>query len=325
MADAFTGTSALDSDTTAYEQLAYWDFEAQLFFDTVADVKPSNESHVGAAVTFFIHDHLAVATTALNEITDPEVVALSDNTVTLTLAEYGNVVANTKKLRGTSFFDIDGLAARAVGYNAGKSLDTLARTPLLAGTNVRYSGDAGARANITTGDQLTANDVRVVRTYFANNDVPPLIGPMYKAYIAPDVSFDLRTETGDANWRDPHVYAGMGGPTEAIKNGSIGAFEGFDFSETSRLSQAEIPAATWADAGAANVDVYPTIFVGREALAKTWSKPESGPMPRVVIGPETDRLRRLHTLGWYWMGAYGRFREESLYRVESMSTIGSNA
>jgi hypothetical protein len=38
-----------------------------------------------------------------------------------------------------------------------------------------------------------------------------------------------------------------------------------------------------------------------------------------------DSLMRFNPIGWYWLGGYGRFREASLRRVESSSSIGANA
>jgi hypothetical protein len=43
------------------------------------------------------------------------------------------------------------------------------------------------------------------------------------------------------------------------------------------------------------------------------------------MSPVTDKLRRNVGVGWYWLGAYGRFREASLYRIDSSSSIGTNA
>ena len=49
--------------------------------------------------------------------------------------------------------------------------------------------------------------------------------------------------------------------------------------------------------------------------------------PRTVVvpGPVTDKLRRNVPMGWYWLGAYGVFRQASLRGVESASSIGANS
>jgi hypothetical protein len=38
-----------------------------------------------------------------------------------------------------------------------------------------------------------------------------------------------------------------------------------------------------------------------------------------------DVLQRFQPVGWYWLGGYARFREASLRRVESASSIGANS
>jgi len=72
--------------------------------------------------------------------------------------------------------------------------------------------------------------------------------------------------------------------------------------------------------------VYCTHICGRQALAKAHSVVDgNGPFPRVVRGPVVDVLARFQPVGWYWLGGYARFREASLRRIESSSSIGSNS
>ena len=76
---------------------------------------------------------------------------------------------------------------------------------------------------------------------------------------------------------------------------------------------------------AAGVNVYGTLILGRQALAKAYSMVDgNGAFPQVVPGPITDRLRRFVPLGWYWLGAYGIFRQASVIRLESASLLGSD-
>ena len=72
------------------------------------------------------------------------------------------------------------------------------------------------------------------------------------------------------------------------------------------------------------VDVYPSLFVGRQALAKAWSSAVSGPMPQVILGAVVDKLQRFVPVGWYWLGGFGRFREDAIVRFETSSSIGVN-
>src|SRR4051794_10811896 len=126
-----TTTASLDFDQTMWDQKAYFSLRPQLHFDQFADVKSTTAAPTdGAALTFTIVTDMAVATASINESVDIDAVALADTQVTLTLAEKGNAVSTTFRARATGFIDLDPVVANAVGFNAGSSLDILARTAL---------------------------------------------------------------------------------------------------------------------------------------------------------------------------------------------------
>lgn len=321
MADAYTTTGSITTDQTMWDRAMYYSLRPELYFDRFADVKTTNAApDAGGAVTFTITTDMSVASTALNESVDVDAVALADSQVTLTLAEYGNAVVTTFRARATSFVPLDRTAANAVGFNAGVSLDTIARDVLKAGSNVRYATggatDPTSRTTVEPNDTLSAYDVRRARTDLAAANVGTFNG-YYAAVIHPDVAFDLRTETGSGAWRTPHEYSA---PNE-IWTGEVGMFEGFRFLESPR-------SPVFADAGSSTTltDVYATIFFGRQALAKAYSTYEGrGPLPITIFGPVTDKLRRFQPVGWHWFGQYGIFRQAAVRRVESASSIGTNS
>ena len=318
-----TQTSSLLTDQVAFDRIAYFALRSELLFDAVADVMPVAQAMPGSSVKFTIFNDLAPVTSTLTEDTDVTPVAMSDSQVEVTLAEYGNAVNTTAKLRGTSFLDVDSAAANIVGYNAGISVDGIIRDVLSAGTNVIYGGGGAStpasRINLAVDDIITANDIRKIVAALRGANTVSFNG-MYMSFIHPDVSYDLRRETGVASWRDPHVYVDVAG----IYNGEVGAFEGVRFIETPR---AKIFENAFNGAGAAGTgDAYCTHIVGRQALAKAHSIVDgNGPFPRVVRGPVVDVLSRFQPVGWYWLGGYARFREASLRRIESASSIGANA
>jgi N4-gp56 family major capsid protein len=179
-----------------------------------------------------------------------------------------------------------------------------------------YGGTATSRATVVPTSTLAAANVRRARAELVGANVPDF-GGQYVAFIHPDVAYDLRGETGAAAWRDPHTYSQ---PNE-IWTGEVGSFEGFRFVETSR-------APIFADAGSSTTltDVYRTMFLGRQALAKAYSMIDgNGDMPRVGPGPVTDALRRFVPISWYWLGGFAVFRQDALRSVESSSSIGTNA
>ena len=326
MADYYaaeTGTSNLSVDQTAFEKLAYFALRDEMYFDQFADVQATNATNPGATVTFTIFQDLAAATTPLGEAEDVTPVAMSDSQTSVTLAEYGNATVTTAKLRATSFLPVDPVAANAVGYNAGLSIDTIARTAAQAGSNVIYAtggaSDPSSRVTINSDDLLTANDIRKTVAQLRKANVPTF-GGSYIAMIHPDVSYDFRSATDAAAWRTPANYVNPAG----IYNGEIGVFEGVRFIESPR---APLFANASDNSGSAGtIDVYGTLVMGRQALAKGISLGgEYGAQPTIVYGTVTDLLKRFRPVGWKHFVGYAVFRQEALRRIESASSIGTNS
>ena len=390
-----TVTGATDSTIglaqAAYDRMARFALRPELYFDNVADIKPTNQSMPGSSVTFPIISDLAVASSPINESVDVTPQSISESNVVVTLAEYGNAVLTTAKLRGESYVEIDPIVANVIGYNAGVSMDEVARDVLKAGTNVSYANSKTARNQIVTSDALKAADIRGAKAKLRSQNVPNFNG-FYTAYIHPNVAYDFTSETGSFAWRDPHTYSQPG----EIWAGEMGAFEGFRFIETPRspvfnndgsgsatalvlsvtnlsttatytnttgidqvgigdsVTGTSIPSSTtvagvtgptlasgtytWtvilsaaatattnSQVGAAiaqAANVFATICVGRQALAKAWSMVDGNTeQPHVVPGPITDYLRRFVPWGWYWLGGYGRYREAAIQRIESGSSL----
>lgn len=333
---ALTTTSSLDFSQKAYDRLAYFALRPELYFDQVADVMPTAQSMPGSQVQFTIVNDLAIASASIAQDSDISPVALSDSTVLVTLGEYGNAVATTAKLRGTSFVEIDPVVANVVGYNAGVSLDSIARNTLRDyilnnqgnGTGGTYWVNAGAGTLSATNTNSTSNGVTTTtttwsgtaanatgqdfakrRAFLRSNNVASF-GGFYAAYVHPDVVYDIQQDTGVSGWRQPHLYSQPG----EIWSGELGAFEGFRFIETPR-------APVWNNA-VSTTDVYMSICVGRQSLAKTHSITDgNGAYPHIIPGPITDTLRRFVPLGWYWLGGYGGFRAVASNAVVSGSSI----
>ena len=319
---AISQASSLSTDQSAYDRLAYFALRSEMLFDQAADVQATNQSMPGSAVIFTIFSELAAATSTLSETTDLTPATMGDAQVTVTLAEYGNTVSTTAKLRGTSFLDVDAAAANLIGYNAGDSMDQVVRDVLAAGTNVAYGGGGASapssRVTVQAEDIITANDIRKQTAALRGANVATFNG-YYMGYIHPDVSYDLRRETGNASWNAPHVNV----DTQGIYNGEIGTFESVRFIETPRAKV--FTDASNGTSTTGSIDVYCTHIMGRQALAKAYSQIDgNGVVPKVVRGPVVDSLMRFNPIGWYWLGGYGRFREASLRRIESSSSIGSN-
>ena len=71
------------------------------------------------------------------------------------------------------------------------------------------------------------------------------------------------------------------------------------------------------------VDVYGTLVMGRQALAKAYSTGGGyGAQAQIVDVPVIDTLRRFTGVGWKHFVGYSVFRQAAMYRIESGSSIG---
>ncbi len=323
MAD--TTTASLGFDTVAYNLLMGFALRPQLFFDDLATVRTTPQTHKGVTVQFPFMTEMAVASTPLTEGTDINPPALADTSISVTMQEYGNGINYTSKVNATSYIPLDPAYANLIGYNAGVSIDTVALGVLAAGTNVAYGGTATSRTTIVAGSVIDSADIRLAYARLTAASVMPGAGGAYRAYLHPDVLYDLKSETGEVGWRAVHNYS----LPQNIQNGSPGFYEGFVFRDSPR-TLLRVNASNGAGA-TGTIDVYDTYFMGADGIAKIYARGTHfdgqayGPQPMIVAGPVVDSLWREKPLGWYWLGGYGIYRQEGIRRLETSSSIGANA
>jgi N4-gp56 family major capsid protein len=243
MADVFsTTTSGLGSNlvTMAYDKLIELNLRNTPQFRAIADKKVGNPTHDGSSIRFQFHNDIADTTIAgatLAETVDPDAIALpATTTLDVSQQELGRVVLPTRKLSLMTLADVDPWIANAVSFNMAMTLDAGIAGVLDAGTNViRESGGAlsttAAKSTIDTTDVLKGRDIRYAVTKLRASNVATR-GGMYTAYVHPEVSHDLRTETGNNIWRTPNEYQNI----QSLYAGEIGAWEGVRFIETPTMT-----------------------------------------------------------------------------------------
>lgn len=293
--------------TKAYDLAVYPSLRPELIFDQFATVRASNTTHRGGSVRFSFVDDIAEQTTPLLENIDIDSVTLSSKALTVVMREYGTAVTNTALLRGTSMIAMDPLIAERVGYNAGLSVDTLARVALDV-TSITYddatTGSVGSVGDIAApldGDALR-NGVAILRS----NNVRPLRGGNYVAVISPFQAQQLMSDTTDTGFRWMVGYAGgMGQAGNSIFMGEVGTYEGVRLVVNNHLT-----------------NQGRGYLMGAEALAKTYSTaPGFGPQPGTVVAPVVDKLKRFASVGWYHLVGYSVFRTEALLHINTQSTL----
>jgi N4-gp56 family major capsid protein len=291
----------------AYDRYVEFALRSQPLFRNLADKRPVQQAMPGSSVVFSLYQDLAAATATLTETTDPDAVAISNvNTVSVTLNEYGNTVLNTRKLGEFAFSDVDPAIANIVAYNMADSIDKIVVNVLRGGTNVIYSGSATATSGLTAGDDIEGADLRRAVAKLRAANAVPKDSMLYAAYMHPEVAHDLRAETGGNSFEDIRKYTDPN--VGNILNATTGVYGGAYVVET--------PRAYTATDGDSSAKVYRTIVAGQQALAEA-----TAVEPGIVIGPVIDKLMRFRPVGWYSLQGWSRYREESLYRIESTSSI----
>jgi len=316
VANVYTGTATISDQTgitnlvrTAYDKYVEFALRSEPQWRSVCDKRPVDVTNPGSSVVFAIHSDLANATTALTENVDPDAVALSNpSTVSVTLNEYGNAVLTTEKLALQSLSAIDPAVADIVAFNMRNSLDSLVSTTANAGTNtLTYAGSTGTFGGnvntVTSSTYMTSPAIRKVVAKLRANSAVPLAQGLYGVMIHPDVSMDLRAESGAGGWRSPHEYSG----SSSIWNGVVGIYEGCFFIETPRTYSATD--------GSSSAKVHRTVVLGKQAIAEAVARE-----PGVVIGPVTDKLERFRPIGWKGLLGWAIYRQEALYRIHTSAS-----
>ena len=306
MADALTGTPDMSGIVkAAYDRYVEFALRSQPMFRELVTKRPVQQAMPGSSVVFSLYNDLAANTTPLTEKVDPDAVAVSDvDQVTVTLAEHGNVVVQTRLLSETSFADVDPAVANLIAYNLADSIDKLVVATAITGTQVEYSGNASSTATVGADDTLSGADVRKVVAKLRAANAVPKSGSLYAAYTHPETAHDLRAETGALAFEDIRKYTGP----ENILNGVTGVLGGAYFVET--------PRAYVAADGETSAKNYRTIVCGDQAIAEAVAVE-----PNVVLGNVTDKLMRFRPIGWYALLGHAVYRDAALYRIESGSSI----
>jgi N4-gp56 family major capsid protein len=235
--NTYTDTSGSSLGTSlvqaAYDRYVEFALRAVPLIRDVADKRPVQQAMPGSSVVFQLYNDLAKATTVLSETVDPDAVGFGNtNQVSVTLAEYGNAALATRKLELFSLSDVDPAIADIIAFNMADSIDEVAQTVLRQGPNVIY-GDGSSTGSVTSAGVITSADLRKAVAKLRTNKAVPRVDDLYWCGIHPEVSHDLRAETGAGAWRDAHIYNESG--AGELWPGSIGVYEGAMYVESPRL------------------------------------------------------------------------------------------
>lgn len=315
-----------DSGLTAEMKTYYSDYlidmaEPELIHDQFAQKRPIPAGN-GKTIEFRKYASLPKAVTPLAEGVTPDGQKLTMSTVTATVNQYGGYIEVSDILKATAIDNNIVEATTLLGGQAGRTLDTVTREVINAGTNVQYAeGTHTSRAALVGGaasgnDYLTVRAVRMaVRTLKGLN--APKVNGYYAGIIHPDAEFDLMD---DDEWKYPHQYV----DTESIYSNEIGMIAGVRFVESTEAKK-------WVNAGtngttAAARDVYSTIITGANAYGTT--EVSGLGLEHIVkqLGSAgtADPLNQRATIGWKATKAAVILVDEYMVRIEHTASVNNH-
>jgi N4-gp56 family major capsid protein len=320
MADQFTGTvnsgtigpAYANAVVAGYDRFLEYQLRSRPVFRQLVDKHPVDVTNPGPTVTLSIaQEFSALATTPLTENVDVSAVSPPDLVrVTVSVNEYGNADLATLKL--LAFTPVDPAIANVLGKNMIDSLDKLAQTQLDAATNIiglnggvvrtQSSGTPFAEASVAATDVFSSTVARDAVTLLRRRNAMGRDSmDQFLGVIHPDVAVDVLSDTG---WLNPHNYQ----DTANVYNAELGSYLGTRYVQS--------PRCTVVADGVSSAKVYRTYFVGSQALVEAQVAPE-----HIIIGPQTDKLRRFFPIGWLYHGGFAIFRQECIQIARTASSV----
>jgi len=257
-------------------------------------------------IKFRRYNSLGLATTPLTEGVTPSSKQLSSTDVTATLSQYGDLVTITDVVQDTHQDPVLQETVEILGEQAAQTIETIRFNVLKAGSSVRYANGA-ARGSVNS--PITLEQQRKVTRDLKRQNARPIskivrstpsygtqpVAPSFVALVHPDMESDIR---------------GLAGFVSTESYGQMTPYE----SEIGKVEDVRYIASTvftpFGDAGGTkgamisttgtSADVYPVLFLARDAYGLVPLKGRSSITPTVVnpSPSESDPLGQRGHIGW---------------------------
>ena len=278
----------------------------------------------GKRIQFRRYASLPKALKPLTEGVTPEGRKLSATAVEAEVNQYGDFVCLSDVLDLTAIDNNVLEATKAVGRQAGLTLDTITRNVLQSGTNVFYCPKIGAngaqtpvtdRSGLDKTCVLTVDVVKKVAAMLKAANAPKIDGD-YVCILHPYVAYDIMS---DPRWEEMHKYT----TSENMYEGEIGRIAGVRFVET---SEAAVYKGTENDCPE-GLAVFGCLFLAQGAYGVT--EVTGGGLQTIIkqLGSAgtADPLDQRSTVGWKALQTAEILMEPYMVRVECCSAFSPTA
>lgn len=317
-----TGDTGLsDENKTYYHDTLIDNAEPYLVHDQFGE-EINIPEHGGKTVEVRIFDVLAKNTTALTEGVTPDGSKITMSVKTATVSQYGDYVTLSDVVSVTTIDPLLVQATKAMGSQAGRSLDTITRNVITAGTNVMYAPKISgstvtpvtARNAIDNTATLTPDLILKAQAQLEAMLAEPINGS-YVAIIHPYAAYDLMRSPEFIEW---HKYAQPG----ELYRGEIGMIGNVRFVKS---TEARITKDGATISGSDKYAVFHTMVLGKGAYATTYATGLG--LEHIVkpLGAGDDPLNQRCTAGWKATKTAIRLKEQNMIRIESGSYYSATA
>lgn len=278
----------------------------------------------GKRIQFRRYASLPKALKPLTEGVTPEGRKLSATAVEAEVNQYGDFVCLSDVLDLTAIDNNVLEATKAVGRQAGLTLDTITRNVLQSGTNVFYCPKVGAngvqtpvtdRSGLDKTCTLTVDVVKKVAAMLKAANAPKIDGD-YVCILHPYVAYDIMS---DPRWEEMHKYT----TPENMYQGEIGRIAGVRFVET---SEAAVYKGT-ENSCPTGLAVFGCLFIAQGAYGVT--EVTGGGLQTIIkqLGSAgtADPLDQRSTVGWKALQTAEILIEPYMVRVECCSAFSPTA
>lgn len=310
---------------TFYDMALIKEASPNLIHDQFGQKRPIPKNG-GKKIEFRKYASLPKAMAPLTEGVTPDGKKLNVSTIEAEVAQYGDYVCLSDVLDLTAIDNNVLEATKAIGRQAGLTLDTITRNVLQSGTNVFYCPPVDEngkvtgeqpddRSKLTAACKLTVDVVkRVVAMLKAAN--APKINGSYVCILHPYAAYDLMA---DPRWEEMHKYC----KPEEMYEGEIGKVAGVRFVES---SEAAIYTGTENDCPD-GLAVFAPLFLAADAYGIT--EVTGGGLQTIIkqLGSAgtADPLNQRSTVGWKAMKTAEILLESYMCRVECCSEFSADA
>lgn len=250
-----TSTSGLNDASAIYYDRVLLEFlKFPLFFQESAEKRPMPGKN-GTQIQFLRPVVLSVATTPINEGTNPSGALWNTTKILATPLQYGNYVAFSDRLVLEAYDNITEAIHEVLGYNAGLTFDTLQRNQMTGNMTIQYTG--AALTELTTSVACAAVDFRKAAKYLQSLAVLPFEDGCYHGLLHPATAADLQADSSAGGWLDVNKYISIEKNHEKVLRGEIGKLFNIRFQATPNILTG---------VGAGSAVTYHNWVIGKQAV-----------------------------------------------------------